>query len=124
LDQSLKRRREKAIDQNLKKVFNEQIKLELESAYIYLSMATYFHNVGLDGMAKWLRMQAKEEVEHAMKFFDHLIDRDEKVDLMRVNIEKVNWASPLEAFKDAYEHERFVTGKLIAMSKCRMQYAN
>ena len=47
---------------------NEQIKHELESAYLYLSMAAYFHFLGLDGMAQWMRVQTQEELVHVMKF--------------------------------------------------------
>lgn len=47
--------------------FNEQIKYELASAYIYLAMASYFDSTGLDGMARWMRVQTQEEVMHAMR---------------------------------------------------------
>ena len=63
----------------LLKAMNDQIKNELESYYIYLSMASYFHDLSLDGMAHWMRCQAHEEMVHAMKFFDHILDRGGKV---------------------------------------------
>jgi ferritin len=49
---------------------------------------------------------------HAMKFFEHVIDRGGKIDLQDLKQLKTEWSSPSEAFKDAYEHEKFITGKI------------
>lgn len=91
---------------------NEQIKHELESGYLYLSMATYFHDQNLDGMAHWMKIQEAEEREHAMKMFDHLIERGGTVKLKALSEPQSEWESPLDAFKAAYEHEKFVTSKI------------
>jgi ferritin len=100
------------IPRKVRDAMNEQIKFELESCYIYLSMVAYFHSRNLDGMAHWMRCQAHEEMIHAMKFFDHIIDRGETVELLDLRQLKKTWASPLEAWRDACEHERFITGKI------------
>ncbi len=100
------------IADKLCKAMNDQIKNELESYYIYLSMAAYFESVSLDGMGHWMRCQAHEEMTHAMKFFSHVIDRGGKVVLQDLKQLKIQWSSPLEAFKDAYEHEKFISGKI------------
>lgn len=55
------------IPSKVRDLMNEQVKNELESFYIYLSMAAYFHEQNLDGMAHWMRVQAHEETTHAMK---------------------------------------------------------
>lgn len=100
------------IHEKLAKAINDQIKNEMESAYIYLSMAAYFHSRSLDGMAHWMRCQAHEETIHAMKFMDHLTDRNMPVKLLDLAQLKTQWASPLEAWNDAYAHEQFITGKI------------
>ena len=100
------------IGERLNSAINDQIKNELESYYIYLSMAAYFHSNSLDGMGHWMRAQAHEEMIHAMKFMEHLIDRDGKVLLQDLKQLKTEWGSPLEAFQDALEHERFISGKI------------
>lgn len=100
------------IPRRVNEAFNEQIRNELESYYIYLSMAAYFHSVSLDGMAHWMRAQAHEEMIHAMKFMDHILDRSGKVTLLDLRQLKTEWASPLEAWEDAYKHEQFITGKI------------
>jgi len=61
--------------------FNEQIRHELESAYLYLAMAAWFDSAGLVGMARWMRAQTQEEVTHAMRFFKHIVERGGRVHL-------------------------------------------
>ena len=100
------------IGERLSNAMNDQIKNEIESFYIYQSMVAYFHSVSLDGMAHWMRCQAHEEMNHAMKIFDHIIDRGGKVILQDLKQLKTEWSSPAEAFKDAYEHEKFISGKI------------
>lgn len=100
------------INKKIQEVFNQQIKHEFDSAYLYLSMAGYFHSLGLDGMAQWMRVQTQEEMVHAMKFFDHLKDRDGHIELLALDKPKTEWASPLNAFEEAYKHEQFITGKI------------
>ena len=95
------------IGERLNEAINNQIKNELESYYIYLSMAAYFESASLDGMGHWMRCQAHEEMIHAMKFYQHLIDRGGNVLLQDLRQLKTEWSSPLEAFKDALEHERY-----------------
>ncbi len=96
----------------MQKAINDQIKHELESFYIYLSMVSYFYASNLDGMAHWMRCQAHEEMNHAMKIFDHILDRGGKVILKDLAQLKIEWASPAEAFQDAYNHEQFISGKI------------
>ena len=115
------------IGERVNEAFNDQIKNELESYYIYHSMAAYFHSISLDGMGHWMRCQSHEEMIHAMKFFDHIIDRGGRVVLQDLKQIRTEWSSPAEAFKDAYEHEQFITGKineLTAIAREEKDYAS
>lgn len=105
------------INEKIQQAFNEQINHEIGSAYIYLSMASYFHSQNLDGMASWMKEQAKEEMAHAMKLFDHIIDRDGNVVLGAIEKPKTQWSTPLDAWKDAYKHEQFITGRINTLLK-------
>lgn len=88
---------------------NKQLNRELYSSYLYLSMAAYFESINLKGFAHWLKVQVEEEKEHAMKFFDFILERGEKVILEAIEAPKTDWESPVEAFKDVYEHEKKIT---------------
>ncbi|MGD2178226.1 MAG: ferritin-like domain-containing protein, partial [Anaerolineae bacterium] len=72
------------ISEAMQNAINEQIKDELYSAYLYLSMAAYFEAASLPGFASWMRMQSQEEVEHAMKFFDFVNERGGRVELRAI----------------------------------------
>ena len=100
------------IPERLNQAINAQVKYELESSYLYLSMAAYFHSINLDGMAHWMRCQAHEETIHAMKFMDHILDRGSRVTLADLEQLKTQWASPLEAWEDAYAHEQLITSRI------------
>src|ERR687898_138577 len=75
---------------------NEQIKHEFYSAYLYLSMAGSFEVANLSGFAHWMRQQSREEVEHAIKFFDFLLDRGEHPELRSIEAPPYAFRSPLD----------------------------
>jgi ferritin len=91
---------------------NEQIKNELHSAYQYLSMAAYCESVNLPGFAHWMRAQSREEMEHAMKFYDFILDRSGRVVLQAIDQPVVEFGSPLEVFEQVLEHEQKVTAMI------------
>ena len=95
---------------NMQKALNEQINAELYSSYLYMSMSAYFDSQTLAGMANWMRIQAQEELIHAIKFFDFINERDGRVLLTGIEDPKTEWASPLDVFEDSLGHERKVTG--------------
>jgi ferritin len=91
---------------------NEQIKNELYSAYQYLAMAAYCESANLPGFAHWMRTQAREETEHAMKFYDFILDRSGRVVLQAIDQPVADFSSPLEVFEQALEHEQKVTAMI------------
>ena len=97
------------ISQKMTDAINEQVNKELWSGYIYLSMSTQFEEDNFGGFASWMRAQATEELEHAMKLFDYVISRGGRVILKAIPEVPTQWASPLAAFEEAYNHELKVT---------------
>ena len=106
---------------------NEQIKNELYSAYLYLSMASYFESQTLPGFARWMRVQDGEERMHAMKLFDHVHDRGGIVRLMPIDQPPADFGGPLDVFEKVLEHEKKVTAmihKLYALALKENDYAS
>ncbi|MDI6718408.1 MAG: ferritin [Methanomicrobiales archaeon] len=97
------------IAESVQEALNKQINRELYSAYLYLSMSAYFESTSYRGMAKWMRTQALEEREHAMKIFDHVISRGGKISLMPIEAPRQVWSTPLEVFEEVHKHEQKVT---------------
>jgi ferritin len=100
------------LSKKLETTINKQINAELWSAYLYLSMSAYFESINLGGFANWMRVQAQEEVEHAMKFYHHIIERRGRVILSAINVTPTTWKSPLHAFEEAFKHEQKVTAMI------------
>jgi len=98
------------LKKNIEQAINKQINAELWSGYLYLSMSTYFHSINLDGFATWMRVQAQEELAHAMRFYDHVVERGGRVKLTSIEAVPTEWKSPLHAFEETYAHEQKVTG--------------
>ncbi|MEO8635272.1 MAG: ferritin [Gemmatimonadales bacterium] len=93
----------------LQQAMNDQVRKEFESAYIYLSMAAWMEDQTLPGFAAWLRLQAREESTHAMKIFDHLIDRGCRVRLQPLAGPATDFTTVLEVFEKVKHHEQSVT---------------
>ena len=100
------------LNSKIQDAFNAQLNAETFSSYLYLSMSAYFDSQNFAGMANWMRIQAQEELTHAMKFFDFINERDGRVLLTQIETPKTEWASPLSAFEDAFEHEQKITGMI------------
>ena len=50
-------------------------------------MSAHLKEMGLFGFASWTRIQAREEVEHGLKLFDYLIERNSFVTLKQIKEE-------------------------------------
>ena len=98
------------IKEKIQDALNKQINAELYSSYLYLSMSAFFESINLKGCANWMRVQTQEELVHAMKFYDYLIERGGKVILSSIESPPTEWPSPLAIFEQAYQHEQKVTG--------------
>lgn len=113
--------------QSVQDKMNDQIKHELYSAYFYLSMAAYLESNSLPGAARWMRVQAQEELEHAMKFFDHIHDRGGRVTLQAIDQPPTQFNGLLDVFEKTLEHERKVTSlinDLYALAVQEKDYAS
>ena len=98
------------LKQRIEDALNKQHNAELYSGYLYLAMSAYFQSVNLSGFAAWMRVQAQEELVHAMKFYDFINERGGRVTLKAIECPPSAWDSPLAAFEGAYAHEQKVTG--------------
>jgi len=102
----------RGIDPAVEQAVNDQIQAEFQSAYLYLAMSAHFENMNLKGFAHWLRLQWQEETQHAMKFFDFLLQRNGTVDLKALEKPEATFDQPIQAFELVLEHEQYITGRI------------
>ena len=98
------------ISKKMQEALNGQVAAEFYSAYLYLSMSAYLESIDLKGFANWMRVQYQEEVSHAEKIFDHVIERDGRAVIKAWEAPPAEWKSALDVFETAYKHEQKVTG--------------
>ncbi|HLC15738.1 MAG TPA: ferritin [Thermodesulfovibrionia bacterium] len=97
------------LSDRMQKSLNQQLNAELYSSYLYLSMSTYFLSINFNGFANWMKIQAQEEMVHAMKVFDFINDRNGRITLMSIAGPPCEWSSPLDAFSNALQHEQHMS---------------
>lgn len=98
--------------EKLLKALNDQFNFELLSGYYYIAMAAYCSEENMNGFAHFLNEQAKEEYEHAMKFYEFINEIDGRVTTQAMPEPKNDYTSFLEVFEAALSHEKLVTSKI------------
>lgn len=101
-----------AINDVLAGAINDQIALEMSSAYVYLSMATHFEAKNLAGFAHWMQAQAKEEMAHAMRLYTYLSDRGGRVVLQAIPAPPTEFDSTSDVIGQVLGHERKVSAAI------------
>ena len=97
------------MNKKVAELINDQINKEFYSAYLYLEFANYYADAGLDGYENWYRIQAQEERDHAMLFYQYM-HNDEKVTLKAIAQPECELTDNMAPLKKGLEHEKYVTG--------------
>jgi ferritin len=100
------------LSSKIRDAFNEQINLELASAYTYLSMSAWCADANLQGAASWLRIQWGEELAHATKIIDYMAERGGGVSLRAISEPPIQFKSLLDIFELVLAHEEKVTAAI------------
>ena len=104
------------LSEKLEKSLNDQITFEFYSSYTYLAMAAYCESSDLSGFANFFRVQAKEELDHAMKLYDYVFQKGGRVILGEIEEPKKEYESMVDVFETGLAHERIVTSKIYAIT--------
>jgi len=109
------------INKRMQDAINEQIKFEIYSANLYLSMSAYIEGKNLKGIAHWLRVQYEEETFHALKLYDYLKNREGQVIIQSIDAPPSEFGTPLETFEKVLEHEQHVTAGINKLYKIAIE---
>lgn len=108
------------LNKNMEAALNNQLNAELQASYLYLAMAAYAEASNYPGSATWLKLQAQEELEHAMKFYAHITDCGGRVTLKAVAEPQAEWSSLAAVFENVLKHEQKVTGMIHSLYELAM----
>lgn len=100
------------INKKVAKMLNEQINLELFSSYLYLEIANYFVDEGLDGFANWFNVQAQEEMDHTRIILNYLQDNEVKINLKALDNPTRDYKKHMEALEEVLSHEELITNSI------------
>ena len=105
---------------------NKQVNEEFQSAYEYLAMAAEADKLKLPGFVNWFRLQYMEELGHAERFINYIMERDGEVRLDAIARPELKEETPLSLFEKALAHEQHITQcifKLKDLARAESDYA-
>ena len=114
------------LSSKMQEALNAQINAELFAFYTYLSMSAYFAAEGYPGFAAWMRHHSDEEMVHAMKIYNYIIDRRGVVALAALAAPRTTWDKPLDVLRDSLKNEQNVTkliNNLVALAREEQDFA-
>ena len=103
------------MNEKVRALLNDQINKEFYSAYLYLEFSNYFKRAGLDGFANWYLIQAQEERDHAMLFYQFLQNENQIVELGAIDKPEKEINCHLDVLKAGLLHEEYVTSLINAI---------
>ncbi len=109
------------LSKKIEDALNQQIKGEISSAYLYLSMSAYSSSINLGGFAHWLRLQNQEEISHAMRLFDYVNNRGGRVILQGMDRPSADFKSPVSLFELVFKHEQEVSASINKLYELAVQ---
>ncbi len=97
------------LNEAVRDLLNDQVNKEFYSAYLYLEFSNFYEAKGLDGFANWYKVQAQEERDHAMLFYQYLHNNGEQVTLEAIAKPDASLETLMDVLKAGLAHEEYVT---------------
>ena len=94
---------------------NDHVSLELNAWYDYSAMALWLDMNDLPGFASFMKAQAQEEMEHAQKMIQHLVDRDVAPRLPTIDAPPTEFESVKQVFEMVLAAEQKVSASIHAV---------
>jgi ferritin len=107
-------------DKKVEKLLNDQVVAELYSANLYISMSAWFRNKSLDGYAKWFYVQYKEEMNHALIFYNFILNAGGQVKLGAIDAPPSDFEGPRAILAKSLEHEQMVTSLIYTINEAAL----
>ncbi|GHV37259.1 ferritin [Synergistales bacterium] len=108
-------------DSKVEKLLNEQLIMEIYSANFYLSMSAWFRNKSLDGYANWFYVQYKEEIDHALIFYNFILNAGGQVKLGAIKSPSSEFEGVGDILTKSFEHEKFVTSLIYEINEAALK---
>lgn len=100
------------LDQKIIALLNQQINTEFYSAYLYLAFANEAMEQGLDGFAHWYQIQAQEERDHALLFYQYLHNNQAAATFTAIQAPEVEKTDIDSILRAGLKHEQYNTKQI------------
>jgi len=100
------------LSENMQAALNKQIRIEAESSQIYLAMASYAENKGLEGASQFMYDASDEERQHMLKMFKYVNERGGYAKVTDLSQPALEFGSIKEMFETLFNHEVFVSASI------------
>ncbi len=94
---------------------NEHLRLEVRAAHEYLAMSIWLSAHDLPGFSAWMRQQSTDELGHADRVIEHLVDRDQAVRLPAIPEPPTDWPDAVALVAHVLRNEQEVTASIAAL---------
>ncbi len=100
------------LKKSIEDILNQQIEKEGYSSGLYLSMACWAGYNGLNGVARWLFVQAEEERMHMLKIVKYIAERDGRPVIPTFKQPPAEFKDVREMFEEVLKHEQYITASI------------
>ena len=100
------------ISKQMESALNKQIELEGYASFLYLSMASWCEQEGLEGSAKFMHRQSDEERDHMLRIFNYINEVDGHAITPAIKQPPLKFESVRSLFSQVYDHEKKVTAAI------------
>lgn len=97
------------LSERMQEVLNKQVRIEAESSQIYLAMASYAEQKGLEGTSEFMYEASDEERMHMLKMFKYINERGGHAKVTELDGPELEFGSIKEMFETLFNHEVFVS---------------
>lgn len=96
---------------SMETLLNDQLAFEMYSSYLYYAIAAWSNSKGLTGFYAWFKRQGDDEICHALKIMEYLVDTGSELTFPAIKSPNalIDFKSMEDATKAALEHEMEVT---------------
>ena len=97
---------------NIEAALNKQVVIEAESSQVYLAMASWAENQGLEGVSQFMYAHSDEERMHMLKLVKFINERGGHAIISTLAAPPVSFGSFKEMFQELFNHEVFVSASI------------
>lgn len=100
------------ISQAMQDKLLEQVRVEWESEFAYLTIMAWCYNNDFDGFGAWFHQQANEEREHGLRILRFINNAGGSIGIPSINVIAPDFRNLQHLFELTLQHEEQVTGSI------------